>query len=458
MYRQAQKVHFVGIGGIGMSGIAELLINLGHQVSGSDLKESAITRRLSELGATIYVGHHPDQVEGAEVVVYSSAVTPDNPEVAAAKDRHLPVIRRAEMLAELMRLKYGIAVAGSHGKTTTTSLVSAALQAGGLDPTVVIGGQLRTLGTNVRLGQGEFLVAEADESDGSFLQLSPVIVVVTNVDAEHLDHYGSFDRIKDTFVEFINRVPFYGVAIVCLDDPPLQDLLPGIEKRVITYGLSAQADIRATDATAHGRQTTFTVWRGEERLGEMTIGFAGEHYVLNSLAAVAVAVELGVDFDAFRNDFTDLWSVGRRFEIKGERADVVVMDDYAHHPTEIKATLSGVRQSFPQRRVVVVFQPHRYTRTRDLADRFATAFYGADVVLVSDIYPAGEKPIPGVSAEGLAHEAGAHGHKDVTYVGDLEAAYRRLRKVARAGDVVVTMGAGDVWRLGDRLLAEGDDD
>jgi len=457
MYRQAQKVHFVGIGGIGMSGIAELLINLGHRVSGSDLRESAITRRLSELGATVYVGHHPDQVEGAEVVVYSSAVTPDNPEVVAARERHLPVIRRAEMLAELMRLKYGVAVAGSHGKTTTTSLVSAALQAGGLDPTVVIGGQLRTLGTNVRLGQGEFLVAEADESDGSFLQLSPVIVVVTNVDAEHLDHYGSFERIKDTFVEFINKVPFYGAAILCLDDPPLQDLLPRIEKRVLTYGLSAQADVRATDATAHGRQTTFTVWHGEERLGEMTIGFAGEHYVLNSLAAVAVAVELGVAFEAFRNDFTDLWSVGRRFEIKGERAGVTVMDDYAHHPTEIKATLRGVRQSFPERRVVVLFQPHRYTRTRDLAEKFATAFYGADLVLVSDIYPAGEKPIPGVNAEGLAHGAGAHGHKDVYYVGDLEAAYRRLREAVRPGDVVVTMGAGDVWRLGARLLVEVDD-
>jgi UDP-N-acetylmuramate--alanine ligase len=458
MYRKAQKVHFVGIGGIGMSGIAELLVNLGHQVSGSDLRESANTRRLSEMGATIYVGHHPDQVEDAEVVVYSSAVTPDNPEVAAAKERHVPVIRRAEMLAELMRLKYGVAVAGSHGKTTTTSLVSAVLQAGGLDPTVVIGGRLRTLGTNVRLGQGEWLVAEADESDGSFLHLSPVLVVVTNVDAEHLDHYGSFERIKDTFAEFINQVPFYGAAVVCLDDPPLQGLLPRIEKRVITYGLSAQADIRATDVKAKGMQTTFTVWHGEDRLGEMTIGFAGRHYVLNSLAAVAVAVELGVDFSAYAHEFTEPWSVGRRFEVKGERAGVIVMDDYAHHPTEILATLDGVRQSFSERRVVVAFQPHRYTRTRDLIEKFATAFYGADVVLVSDIYPAGEKPIPGVTAEGLAREAGAHGHKDVSYVGDLEAAFRRLREVVRPGDVVVTMGAGDVWRLGPRFLDEAADD
>ncbi len=458
MYRQAQKVHFVGIGGIGMSGIAELLINLGHQVSGSDLRESALTRRLADLGATIYIGHQPDQVRGAEVVVYSSAVTPDNPEVAAAKEHHVPVIRRAEMLAELMRLKYGVAVAGSHGKTTTTSLVSAVLQAGGLDPTVVIGGQLRTLGTNVRLGQGEWLVAEADESDGSFLQLSPVMVVVTNVDVEHLDHYGSFERIQDTFAEFINKVPFYGAAVLCLDDPPLQELLPRIDKRVITYGLSAQADVRATDVRAEGMRTTFAVMNGERRLGEMTIGFAGRHYVLNSLAAVAVAVELGIDFAAYSREFSELWSVGRRFEVKGERAGVVVMDDYAHHPTEIKATLDGVRQSFPDRRVVVLFQPHRYTRTRDLAERFATAFYGADVVLVSDIYPAGERPIAGVSAEGLAREAGTHGHKDVSYVGDLEAAYRRLRAVVRPDDVVVTMGAGDVWRLGPRFLAEEDDD
>jgi UDP-N-acetylmuramate--alanine ligase len=458
MYRQAQKVHFVGIGGIGMSGIAELLINLGHQVSGSDLKASAQTDRLADLGATIYIGHHPDQVRGAEVVVYSSAVTPDNPEVAAAKAHHVPVIRRAEMLAELMRLKYGVAVAGSHGKTTTTSLVSAVLQAGGLDPTVVIGGRLRTLGTNVRLGQGDWLVAEADESDGSFLQLSPVVVVVTNVDAEHLDHYGSFERIQDTFVEFINKVPFYGAAVLCLDDPPLQELLPRIEKRVITYGLSAQADVRATDLKAEGMQTTFAVFCGERRLGEMTIGFAGRHYVLNSLAAVAVAVELGIDFAAYSREFSELWSVGRRFEVKGERGGVLVMDDYAHHPTEIRATLDGVRQSFPERRVVVLFQPHRYTRTRDLAEKFATAFYGADVVLMSDIYPAGERPIPGVSAEGLAREAGTHGHKDVSYVGDLEAAYRRLREVVRPNDVVVTMGAGDVWRLGPRWLTEADDD
>jgi UDP-N-acetylmuramate--alanine ligase len=450
--RRDVTVHFVGIGGIGMSGIAEVLLNLGYRVSGSDLKASDTTRRLAELGGRIEVGHAAGHVGDADVVVISSAVKSNNPEVQEARARGIPVIPRAEMLGELMRMKYGVAVAGSHGKTTTTSLIATTLRAAHLDPTAVIGGKLNSLGSNARLGQGEILVAEADESDGSFLRLSPTVAVVTNIDAEHLDHYGSLDVLRRTFVDFINKVPFYGLAVLCLDHPEVQSILPLVEKRHVTYGLSPQADYRATNVSFQKLTSRFTVVRREEVLGEVTLAMPGAHNVLNSLAVLAVSDFLGVGFETYRSALAGFEGVGRRFTVRGEARNVMVVDDYGHHPAEVRATLAGARTGF-DRRVVVVFQPHRYTRTRDLLSEFARSFNDADLVVVTDVYAAGEEPIAGANSESLVRSMRDHGHKGVHYVPRRADAIDTLKPLVVDGDIVITLGAGDVWMVGEDLLA-----
>ncbi|HWV38454.1 MAG TPA: UDP-N-acetylmuramate--L-alanine ligase [Vulgatibacter sp.] len=445
-------IHFVGIGGIGMSGIAEVLLNLGYPVTGSDLRASDSTRRLVDLGAAVAEGHHADNVGRADVVVISSAVRPTNPEVVEARRRGVPVIPRAEMLAELMRLKVGIAVAGSHGKTTTTSMIAHVLAAGGLDPTAVVGGKLNNLGSNAKLGKGEYMVVEADESDGSFLLFSPAVAVVTNVDREHLDHYGDFQALQGAFVDFVNKVPFYGVAVMCLDHPVVQAMLPRIDRRFVTYGFSSQADYRADAPVGGPFETRFQAWRRGEPLGEFRLPMIGRHNVLNALAAIAVADDVGLAMDEVRAAFDSFAGVQRRFTLRGEAAGVTVVDDYGHHPAEVKATLDGARLAFPDRRIVVAFQPHRYSRTRDLLDDFATSFNCADRLLVTDVYAASEDAIPGVTGEAIAEAVRACGHRDVQHAprADLAA---RLRAAVSPGDLVITLGAGDISQVSHELLA-----
>ncbi len=452
MYQHKYHIHFVGIGGIGMSGIAELLLNLGYRVSGSDLAVTEITKNLSHLGGTIYQGHAADQIGGADVVVISSAVSDDNPEVLAARQTAVPVIPRAEMLAELMRLKYSIAIAGAHGKTSTTSLVAEVLAAGGLDPTVVIGGKLMGLGTNAVLGRGDFIVAEADESDGSFLKFSPTLAVVTNIDREHLDFYRDLDEIKSAFLTFVDRIPFYGLAILCLDNEAVQDLIPQIKKRFITYGLSNQADLQATDIQFEGLRTRFNVSGPDGSYGSILLNRAGQHNVLNALASIAVGLELDVSFDRIKKALEAVPGVGRRLEIKGEVDGITIVDDYGHHPSEIRTTLEAIRTSWPGRRIVVVFQPHRYTRTRALFDEFARSFYQSDVLIVLPIYAASEEPIPGVTGKGLYEEIRRHGHKDVRYAMNKKGAVRFLLDTVTPGDLVLTLSAGDVYRVGEMLV------
>ena len=452
MFKRYQHIHFVGIGGIGMSGIAEILLNLGYKVSGSDAKRTESTERLEQLGAKIFVGHDASHVEGVHVLVYSSAVARDNVEVRAAHQRQIPIIGRAEMLAELMRLKYGIAVAGTHGKTTTTSMVGAVLAEGRYDPTIVVGGRVTNLGGNARLGQGEYLVAEADESDGSFLKLAPTIAVVTTIDAEHLDHYGSLEAVSDAFLAFVNKVPFYGSAVLCLDEPNIQRLLPRIEKRVITYGLDSAADLVARRVSLSGMTSRFEVYQHGALLGECTLQIPGRHNVLNALAAVGVGLDLEIPFATIARALAGFAGVQRRFQIRGTAAGVTVVDDYGHHPAEIRATLAAAKAGF-DRRIVTVFQPHRYTRTRDLKTEFLTAFNQADVLVVMDIYPAGEPPIPGVSAEDLADGIRAHGHRNVTFLGsDRTRIVEYVIEISRPGDLIVTLGAGDVSQLGPDIL------
>lgn len=451
MKRRIRRVHFVGIGGSGMSGIAEVLLNLGYRVSGSDLVESDTTLRLQRLGAEVVIGHRSENLRDADVVVISSAVRKDNPEVIAAHERIIPVIPRAEMLAELMRMKYGVAVAGTHGKTTTTSMIATVLAHGGLDPTAVIGGKLNSFGSNAKLGQGELLVAEADESDGSFLKLSPTIAVVTNIDPEHLDHYRNLEEIQKAFLEFINKVPFYGLAILCLDQENVQALIPQVQKRYVTYGLSSQANFRADELSYHGLTTSFRVFANERELGQISIQMPGLHSVYNALATIATASELDVNFEIVRQALGSFSGVQRRFQIKGEWDGVMVVDDYGHHPTEIKATLSAAKSGWG-RRTVVVFQPHRYSRTRDLFKEFLTAFNQADVLFLIGIYPAGEDPIPGVNVQGLYEGIKGHGHKDVTLVLDKSAILDRLLPRLKPGDMVFTLGAGDVWKTGEALI------
>jgi UDP-N-acetylmuramate--alanine ligase len=448
-----RRVHFVGIGGIGMSGIAEVLLTLGYEVSGSDLVESDTTRRLARLGARVDLGAHAAEhvQDDIDVLVISSAVTFANPEAKRARELKIPVIPRAEMLAELMRMKYGIAVAGTHGKTTTTSLVAAVLREAGRDPTMVIGGKLRSLGTNARLGQGEFLVAEADESDGTFLLLSPIVAVVTNIDREHLDYYGDMERVRTAYLEFIHRVPFYGLAVLCIDNVNVRALLPHLRKRFVTYGTSPDADWQARDLRVAGLETVFEVWRGERRLGEARLRMPGRHHALNALAAFAVAEDLEIPFRIAAHALEEFGGIHRRFEVKGEEREILVVDDYGHHPEEIRATLRAAREGFP-RRLVVAFQPHRYSRTRDLFNDFLEAFDDADALIVTDIYSAGEERIDGVSAEALCHALKRRGHLDVRYVPGRETVAGAVLEIIRPGDVVLTLGAGDIHRTADELL------
>ncbi len=451
MFERIKHIHFVGIGGIGMSGIAEVLLNLGYKVSGSDVKESDTTERLRKLGGEIAIGHRAGNITSPHVVVISSAVKNDNVEVVSAREKQVPVIPRAEMLAELMRLKYGVAIAGAHGKTTTTSMVATVLAAGGIDPTVVIGGKLNSLGTNAKLGQGEFLVAEADESDGSFLKLSPTIAVVTNIDAEHLDYYKDIDEIKAAFLTFINKVPFYGVSVLCLDQPHIQALIPFLEKRYLTYGMSTQADYQARDISLRPLGSTFKVLHHNDDLGFFELAVPGVHNISNSLAAIAVARELEVDLEIIRKSLKEFSGVQRRFQIKGEAQGVLIVDDYGHHPTEVKATLAAAATGM-ERRVVVLFQPHRYTRTQHLLEEFFTAFNQADKLIVMDIYAAGEKPIPGVTGQALYEGIKKHGHKDVSFIPEREKIVDHLATVLKKGDLLITLGAGDVWKVGEQVL------
>jgi UDP-N-acetylmuramate--alanine ligase len=452
-FGKAKHIHFVGIGGIGMSGIAELLINLGYKVSGSDLKDSPMTRRLAALSGVVFKGHKEEQVEGADVVVYSSAVAHENPEIQEAKKRSIPVIPRAEMLAELMRLKYGVAIAGAHGKTTTTSMVASILTCGHMDPTVVIGGRLDIWGgSNAKLGQGDILVAEADESDGSFLVLSPAIAVVTNIDHEHMDHYGDMETIRETFISFINNIPFYGTAILCLDNEEIQGIIPRLKKRYLTYGMTSQADLKGRDLEKEKLGVSFEALYHNNSLGRIFVGIPGEHNMLNALAATAVGLDLDLDIGVIKEGLKNLGGLARRFQLKGEKRNILVLDDYGHHPTEIMATLKTAKECWPERRLIVVFQPHRYTRTEALFDRFVISFNEADVLIVTPIFSAGETVIDGVTAEWLSRGIKEHGHKDVIFSPTQEDALSSLLSLLRPGDLVITLGAGDIHRLGARLL------
>ena len=452
MYLKKYHIHFVGVGGIGMSGIAELLLNLGYSVSGSDLKASDLTQRLQSLGGKVFVGHRAEQVDKADVVVVSSAVSADNPEVVAAQQSSIPVIPRAEMLAELMRLKYSIAVAGAHGKTTTTSIISAVLDRGGLDPTVVIGGKLKSIGTNARLGEGDFIVAEADESDGSFLKMSPAIAVVTNIDREHLDFYRDLEDIQKAFLQFIDRIPFYGLAVLCLDNEPIQELIPKLQKRHITYGLSSQADLQARNFACEKMGSCFQVIRYDRPLGDIRLNLPGTHNMYNALASIAVGLELDIPFTIIKAALENLEGVQRRLEVKGKAGDITVVDDYGHHPTEIKTTLQAAKEVWPDKRLVVVFQPHRYTRTRALFDEFTRCFYQSDLLLVLPIYSAGEPRIEGVSSRAMCEGIRNHGHKHVVCVDSIPEALDALEDLAAPGDVVLTLGAGDVWTVGEQFI------
>ncbi|MCP4117392.1 MAG: UDP-N-acetylmuramate--L-alanine ligase [Desulfobacteraceae bacterium] len=452
MYQKNYHIYFVGIGGIGMSGIAELLLSLGYRVSGSDLKLSSITSRLERLGAVIYQGHNGDQIKGADVLVTSTAISADNPEVAAARENSVSIIPRAEMLAELMRIKYSIAVSGAHGKTSTTSMVASILNTAGLDPTVVVGGLLKNLGTNALHGKGEYIVAEADESDGSFLKYSPAIAAVTNIDLEHLDFYKDIEDIKDNFVKFINSVPFYGLAVLSLDNEHIQAILPRISVRHTTFGLTRQADLQARDIRFEGRKGIFTVVHMGETLGEISLNLAGKHNISNALAGIAVALELRIDFAVIKEALERIEGVKRRLEIKGKENGVTVMDDYGHHPTEVKTTLNAVRESWPNKRLVVVFQPHRYTRTEALFHEFTRAFYQSDVLYILPIYAASEDPIEGVDSRALCRGVRDHGHKSVCCVEDFDECLALLADTIEEGDMVLTLGAGDVYNLGEQLL------
>jgi len=453
VFKRYQHIHFVGIGGSGMSGIAEILLNLGYRVTGSDQKRNEAIERLEQAGAKVFAGHAASHVEGAHVVVYSSAITPDNVEIQMARQCAIPTIPRAEMLAELMRLKYGVAVAGTHGKTTTTSMIGAVLSEGRYDPTIVVGGRVLSLGSNARLGGGDYLVAEADESDGSFLKLAPTVAVITTIDAEHLDHYGSLGAIQEAFVRFVNKVPFYGAVVLCLDEPNIQAIIPRVDKRVITYGLESAADLVARRLTLQGLASRFQVYQRDRLLGDCALQVPGRHNVLNALAAIAVGLDLEVPFPATQRALAGFAGVQRRFQVRGTVAGITVVDDYGHHPAEIRATLAAAKAGFDSR-VVTVFQPHRYTRTFHLRQEFLTAFNQADVLLVMDIYPAGEAPIPGVTAADLAEGIRAHAHRDVTYVGgDRAVVVQHLIDICRRGDLVVTLGAGDVGQIGSELLA-----
>jgi UDP-N-acetylmuramate--alanine ligase len=451
MFKNIKKVHFVGIGGIGMSGIAEILLSRGFEISGSDRSSSDITKRLSEIGIKVYEGHSPENLKDVDVLVYSSAVNTDNPEVMAAIERKIPIIKRSEMLAECMRMQYGIGIAGTHGKTTTTSMVGLTLTEGGIDPTIIVGGKLSGLGgTNARLGQGEFIVVEADEFDRTFLKLTPTIAAITTLEKEHLDTYKDLDDIKTAFIEFANKVPFYGFVLLCLDEPALQDIIPFINKKIFTYGLTPQADIRAIDIVHNAFSSSYTVkYRGED-LGRINLKIPGVHYVKNSLVAVCIAKELGIKFEIIKKALESFAGVYRRFEVKYNK-EILVIDDYAHHPTETSATLAGIRAGW-NRRLVAVFQPHLYSRTRDFYQEFGRSFLNSDIFICTDVYPAREEPIEGVSGKLIADMAKKFGHKNVIYIEDKNEIPSFLMSIKEENDIIITMGAGDIWKYGERFV------
>ncbi len=453
MYRKTKHIHFVGIGGIGMSGIAELLLNLGYKVSGSDLHGSAITGNLEALGAVVFQGHKGEWIEGADVVVTSSAISPHNPEVIAARENFIPIIQRAEMLAELMRLKkFGIAVAGSHGKTSTTSRGAGRLARAGLDPTIVVGGKVDSLGGNAKLGQGEFLVAEADESDGSFLKLSPILEIVTNIDLEHLDYYRDLGHIKETFLQFINKIPFYGAAILCLDDENVADLLPSITRRIITYGMSPQADVYGENIFFAKGRVHFTVKKAGLELGSIDLAPPGKHNVYNALAVICIGLELEIPFSVIAEALGSFAGVQRRMQKKGELHGITVVDDYGHHPTEIRATLAAIKEAWPEKRLVVLFQPHRFSRTKALFKEFLTCFRQADCLVMTEVYAASEEPVEGTNSKVLLEEIKRHGQRNTHYIPEVEEMAPLLLPLLQENDLVLTLGAGNIVRVGEKLL------
>ncbi|WP_337864456.1 UDP-N-acetylmuramate--L-alanine ligase [Ignavibacterium sp.] len=451
MFKNIKKVHFVGIGGIGMSGIAEILWSQGFEISGSDKSLSEVTERLEKLGIKIYEGHSAENLKDVDVLVYSSAVNTDNPEVKAAIERKIPVIKRSEMLAETMRMKYGIGIAGTHGKTTTTSMVGLTLTEGRIDPTIIVGGKLSSLGgTNARLGKGEFIVVEADEFDRSFLKLTPTIAALTTLESDHLDTYKDLDDIKSAFVEFASKVPFYGFVVLCLDEPALQDIIPQINKKIITYGTTAQADVRAIDISQDKFLTSYTVKYFGKELGKITLKVPGEHNVKNSLVAVIIGTELGIDFSVIKKALESFTGVYRRFEVKYNK-EILVVDDYAHHPTETSATLKAIRDGW-DRRLVAVFQPHLYSRTKDFYQEFGRSFLNSDVFICTDVYPAREEPIPGVTGELITEATRKFGHKNVHYIADKKNVPAFLNEIKQDGDIIIAMGAGDIWKFGEQFV------
>lgn len=456
MYHKNYHLFFVGIGGIGMSGIAELLLNLGYRVSGSDLELSPITDRLQKLGCTIFKGHSKDNIQenikNIDVLVTSAAISDENPEICVAKQNGIPIIPRAKMLSELMRFKYGIAISGAHGKTSTTSIIASILNGGKLDPTVVIGGILENTGTNSMYGQGDFMVVEADESDGSFLQYCPAVVVVTNIDMEHLDYYSSIEDIKNNFLNFINLVPFYGVAILCTDDKYINDLIPKIQKRYITYGTNTDADVRAENINFNNGLGTFDLIVKNKRIDSITVNLLGEHNILNTLAAIATGLELNISIDTIKSTLKNITGVQRRLELKGEKNGIRIMDDYGHHPTEIVTTINALKQTFPDKRLVVAFQPHRYSRTQSLFNEFSEAFINSDYLIILPIYAAGDTPIVNVNSQNLLTSIKNNGHQNAFYMNSLETAYAFLQTKLKENDLLITMGAGDVYKLGEKFL------
>ncbi|MGO9613183.1 MAG: UDP-N-acetylmuramate--L-alanine ligase [Dissulfurispiraceae bacterium] len=454
MFKHYRVIHFIGIGGIGMSGIAEVLHNLGYEITGSDIKDSDTTKRLKSCGIRVFIGHNRENISKAHLVVVSSAISSDNPEIIEAKRNSIPIIPRAEMLAELARLKYGILIAGAHGKTTTTSLIATLLGEGGLDPTVVIGGKLKALGSNAKLGQGDFLVAEADESDGSFLKLNPTIAVITNIDKEHLDYFKDIEKLKSAFLAFANKIPFYGTAVVCAENEHARDIIPAIERKMITYGFSPDSAVRASNVKSVGTTMSFEAAAEGKELGNFIIPIPGEHNVLNSLAAIAIAIELQIPVPTIRRALTNFSGIQRRFEYKGEESGIKIFDDYGHHPTEIRAVLKAARESFDRRRIFVIFQPHRYTRTRDLMDEFAQCFTLVDRLFIMDIYPAGEAAIEGVNSENLLKRVESNKGAKATYIPDRNELVKRIISELRMDDVVITLGAGDVYKVGNQILRE----
>ena len=451
MFRKSKKMHFIGIGGIGMSGIAEILINLGYDVSGSDLRESEQTKRLRQLGATIYIGHYPSNIKDYHVVVTSSAISKNNPEIIEAKKRKIPVIHRSEMLAELVRLKHGIGVAGTHGKTTTSSMLAYILYHGGLNPTAVVGGKVLNFGSNARIGEGQYFVFEADESDGSFLKLLPTIGIVTNIDADHLDHYKYFEGIKEAFITYMNNIPFYGYSVVCMDDPVVAEVLPRIERPYVTYGFNPGANFKATNIKLLNGSTRYSCYYNDKLLGEIVLNLLGKHNIINSLAVVAVALELGLTFGVIAEAIAQFQGVGRRLEKIGETNGIIVVDDYGHHPTEIRATLDALKQL--GKRLIVVFQPHRYTRTQYLYDEFGQSFTMADELFLTEIYPAGEEPIEGVSSNLIQQSVKKHEGRDVVVIPHLDQVPDYISSIVRKGDVIVTLGAGDIYKAGHAILS-----